>query len=153
MENKSSLGNKKLLFQAITILFGGACALFVAYLFSLTSYNLELEQKDHGWGEGKVFVGASVKDKITNGSLGNGYMCDVFCTYYDPQKPQRSKEDIGKVATRGNLMYTEENIEALKEIALNRYKESCRGMMIVCGVASIVLWFVRRKMKRKYTDK
>lgn len=138
--------------QFITLLLVAFCVLFILVLSAISGYNVDVEHKDKGWGDGKAYVSVSIHDKLTNGALGFGYESDVFVLNYNPHVKYRDTKEVGNLLGEGDVLLTEDNVNALQERALTSYKRCCYVNLLMTAIGIIILWFVRKWMKRKFYE-
>ena len=47
-------------------------------------------------------------------------------------------------------LYTEENLQTLQKLAIDRYKKSAQIQLGIVAVLTVAVWFIRKWMKKKF---
>lgn len=150
MQNSLS-GAQKIALQLITLLLVCCCALFICILSSFSSYNVKVDS-DLPKDDGRFTVWVEIKDKLTDGYLANAYIDDYFTSNYNPNKQYRGADKIGIWDYERPVLYTTENVSAMKEIALKDYKNKCTNHLLIAGLLAIGVLFIRKIIIKKFNS-
>ena len=144
LQGGSAVG--KLFRNICNLLYFCGCILTVLLAVSYWSYDIKPAAESKGWGEGKEFVSVGISDKLTNGILCYSYNCDVF--YLSAPSADKPTRDVLS-PEEGNPIWSDANYAKLQEKTLANYKHQAIAKIALCGFTTIILYFIRRRMKRK----
>lgn len=151
MRTKNLSGAEKIALQFLTLLQVISCVLFILLLSAINSYNVSLSHQD--WEFGRVRVTVHIVDKLTDGSLAFGLASEFFTDKYYPQYEYKEIEEVGlRTLPRKYVLLNEDNMEALKEKAIEDYTKRCQFFLIFTALGFGILWFLKKWLKRKFIE-
>lgn len=142
-------GAQKIALQLLTLLLVCCCALFICILSAFSSYNVKVNSGSP-LADGAFDVWVEIDDKLTDGYLASAYIDDYFTSNYNPNKQYKGADEIGNLYDDRHVLFTPENVSAMKEIALKDYKKKCTEHLLIAGLLTIGVMFIRKKIIKKF---
>lgn len=149
-EYKDLSGAEKICLQIATILLFAGVLMFLFFLSSLSSYDVNVKQENYSNSNGnKVAVAIGVKDKLTKGTFVSSYEAEYFNIKSKPNVSYRKVGDYIDYKGEDPLL-TEENLQTLQKLAIDRYKQNAQIQLGIVAVLTAAVWFIRKWMKKKF---